>query len=325
MKGSVLVLGLIVFLLFGTFSVALADTLLFPVVAQNQPNVTTIISVINGGSSTHLRYTYRLKETFVGGDTSQPNISGTCATAAFTRPTFSGDLVSFDVSGVFNGGNALFSDASAYGGTFSTGGAGARRAYLLVSNSNAAGTRVDVANTTALRGEGIIMDISGGAAWGYRAVNDSTREDYSFINAQDGGGVYEALPDDTFNNRRFPFFPPNEWTTRFFVTPIGGNMDTAHLSATVNLISESGSGVTDRNGTTYTFSPIDKTPTCTAAVDLSALMDSTVWASIQATGGWTWVRVSTGDAIVFKLEYVVNNPTYGGTLNNGYLLSGWKN
>jgi hypothetical protein len=25
--------------------------------------------------------------------------------------------------------------------------------------------------------------------------------------------------------------------------------------------------------------------------------------------------------IVYKLEYVVNNPTYGGTNNNGFLLS----
>lgn len=321
MKGKAVLLAVMLcfVLALGTLTTAKADTLLFPVIAQNQPNVTTIISVINGAASTHLRYIYRMKETLVGG---LPNITGTCTSQAFTRPSFSGDLVSFDVSGVFNGGNALFGDTTSYGGTFDTGGAGARRAYLLVSNSDAGGTRVDVGSNTALRGEAILMDIAGGAAWGYRAVNDSTREDYSFINAQDGGGVYSALPDDTFNNRRFPFFPPNEWSTRFFVTPIGADMNTANLAATINLMSDV--GVTNRNGTVFTFTPIDKNATCTAAINLADLMDSTVWSSIQSTGGWTWIRVATGDAIVYKLEYVVENPTYGGTNNNGYLISGWK-
>lgn len=319
MKGKAVLLAVMLcfVLALGTFSTAKADTILFPVIAVNQPNVTTIVSVTNrpGGTSTHLHYIYRLKETLVGG---LPNISGTCASQAFTRPTLDGDLVSFDASGVMNSGDALFGDTNSYGGSFDIGGTGARRAYLLVTNSDAAGTRVDVGQQD-LAGEAIIMDILTGAAWGYRAINDWTREDYTFTNVDDGGGVWSALPSNGYNSRRFTFFPPNEWNTRFFVTPIGSNMNTANLTATVNLYSDF--SVYDRNGTSYTFTPIDKSVTCTAGIDLSSMVDSTVWSALQTIGGWSWFRVSSGDAIVYKLEYVVNNPTYGGTNNNGYLLS----
>src|SRR3990172_7651191 len=83
----------------GSISTAKADTLLFPVIAANQPNVTTIVSIINGqsGTSNHLRYTYRYKDTFVGG---LPNITGTCASQPFTGPPFRGVLVNPGVAHV---------------------------------------------------------------------------------------------------------------------------------------------------------------------------------------------------------------------------------
>jgi hypothetical protein len=234
------------------------------------------------------------------------------------QPTFDGDLVSFDASGTLNSGNALFGDTHSYSGSFAMAGSGARRAYLLITDSDAAGNRVDIGNNGGMRGEAIIMDIATGAAWGYKAITDETREDFSFINIADGGGVYAAMPDGFYSNKRFSFFP-SEWTTRFFVTPIGLNMHSANLTATVQLES----GVYDRNGNSFVAAFPAITATCTAAIDLSALTESTVWSSVQNTGGFTWLDVTAGDAIIYKLEYVVNNPTYGGTNNNGYLFSAY--
>jgi hypothetical protein len=291
-----------------SFSVAQADTILFPVIAVNQPNVTTIVSVFTEQSTlsppSYLHYIYRYKDSLVGG---LPNHTGTCATTEFTRPTTNHDLVSFDASGTFNGGNALFGDPDSYGGTFNLSGSGPRRAYLLVTNSDAAGTRVDCSMTFCLGGEAIIMDIAFGAAWGYRAINDKTSETYSFTNAADGGGVWSAMPANGNIARRFTFFPPAEWTTKFFVTPIGADMDTANLSTSVEIF---GNEVYDRANTVHSFPAIQKPVACTAAIDLQDLMDSTTLASVNNTGGWGLFSVVSGNAIVYKLEYVVNNATY---------------
>lgn len=312
MKRKVFILTLVVLLATGAFSLAGADTLLFPVVAVNQPNVTTIVSVVNSAdpSSTHLTYTYRYKDTTVGG---LPNITGACSTASVTRSTYYKDLVSFDASGTLNSGNALFGDTDTYGGAFALPGTGARRAYLLVTHSNAAGVPQTAPTSFSLSGEAIIMDIVGGAAWGYKAINDTAHQDYTFTT-----GVQTSLSGTEF--RTFSFFPPNEWTTRFFVTPIGANMDSANIEATVRLSSIV--HVLNRNGFEFVFTPIDVIPKCTAAIDLSALMDSTTFSGVQATGGFSRFVVSSDTAAVaYKLEYVFQNPTYGGTNNNGYLIT----
>jgi len=317
-KKAVLVVFLSLLMAIGSFTVALADTILFPVIAVNQPNVTTIVSVFNrpSASSTHLHYIYRYKDSLVG---SAPNYTGTCATVSFTRNTIAGDLVSFDASGVFGSGNALFNDSNTYDGTFDMGLTGAKRAYLLVTNSNSTGTRIDVSQDLSLGGEAILMDIAEGAAWGYRAVNDDGVQNYNFNYTGDGGGVTNALD---FFNRWFSFFPPNEWKTRFFITPIGDSMDTANLSATVSINSGT-TGVWDRSGTERTFTATQNV-TCTAGVDLEDLMDSTTFSAVENIGGWAWFQNSTpaaGSILVYKLEWVNNDSTYGGTNNNAYLLS----
>ena len=268
-----------------------------------------------------LHYVYRHKNALAPDTT--PNISGTCETVEFTRPTLDGDLVTFDASGSMNNGNALFGDTNTYNGAFNHGIAGPVRAYLLVTNSDATGTQTNVGHNYDVSGEAIVMDIASGAAWGMKGINDNTRENYSMVNVANGGGVYSALPSNSQRSRRFTFFPPSEWTTRFFVTPIGANMHTANLSATVRLFStgDNNKGIYDRQGTRHQFTPIDHAVTCTGAVDLQALMDSTTWSAIENVGGWGWFRVESGDAVVFKLEFVVSNPTYGGTNNSGFLLS----
>jgi hypothetical protein len=316
MKGKIAVLAVIVcfVLTFGAFSIAQADTLLFPVIAINQPNVTTIVSVTNeSAAATSLHYIYRVKDSLVGGS---PNITGSCTSVSFTRTTYYRDLVSFDASGSLNSGNALFGDTDVYGGSFDMGLTGPRRAYLLVTHSNASGTRIDVGNNTILFGEAIIMDIMYGAAWGYKAMNATDREDYTFTDS----GIQNAIKYASFNYRGFSFFPPNEWTTKFFVTPIGADMDTSNLTSVVRL--STSLHVYNRTGVEYSFTVPEFSPTCTAAIDLNDMMDSTTLAAVNATGGFSRLCFqSLVPAIAYKLEYVVNNPTYGGTNNNCYLIS----
>ncbi len=254
---------------------AVADTLLFPVIAVNTPNVITVVSVVNDSpGAPRLRYSYRAKDTSVAGS---PNIGGTCDSVTFTRNTADKDLVSFDASGTINSGDALFDDPDVYGGGFDLGATNPQRAYLLVTHANNAGTPVNVGDFTALSGEAIIMDIASGAAWGMRGINDVTREDYEFRNYLAGGGVYSALPNLT-TSKRFTFFPPTDWTTRFFVTPIGAAMDSANLSSIVSL---SLAPAYDRSSTAYPLPLINPTVTCTGAVDLSALLDAATAAALE--------------------------------------------
>jgi hypothetical protein len=323
MRGKKFLSGFIVSVItvFALCTVAFADTILFPVIAVNQPNVTTIVSVFNSPevSSSYLHFIYRTKCTFDGcGTSGNPNYAGSCVSQSFTRNTFANDIVSFDTSGLLNGGNALFNDPNTYNGKFDIGGTGARRAYLLVTNSNSGGTRINLGNNEALGGEAIVMDIAYGAAWGYKAVNDINREDYSFTQA----GARTAIFGGGTDCKWFSFFPPDEWTTRFFVTPIGNNMDTANIASRIILWGwGSTRGIYTRGGSLLAFSDsVDLT--CTAAVNLVDLIDATALASVQNIGGWAWLCEDAVNPItVYKLEYVVNDPVYGGTNNNGYLMS----
>lgn len=298
---------------------ATADTLLFPVLSA-ATNILTVMSVINrtnAGGTSHLNYIYRTKNatTPSGGN----NYDGPCGTGlGGVHNTQNGDLVSFDSSSQLLGGNALFGDSGIYGGTFGIGSATPTRGYLLVTHANSAGARQSVGSNRDLAGEFVNLDIAGGAAWGGRAINDSTREDYTFTNASAGGGVFPALPSQGFSYRSFAFFPPVAFTTRFYVTPIGSSMDTGNLTATVQL--RSTSNFYDRNGILRVFAAIPVQVRCTGMIPLQDLVESATWAALENTGGWSEFQVSTADAIVYKLEYATS-ATYGGTVNNGYLLS----
>jgi len=296
---------------------ATADTLLFPVIAVYSPNIATIISVVNdSGVAPRLRYIYRHKDAFAGG---APNVSGTCDTAAFNRNTYDNDVVSFDASGTLDGGSAMFGDVDTYGGSFALGASGPRRGYLLVTHAAVDGTPVATGNPTALSGEAVNLDIASGAAWGMRAINDAGRENFEFRNhTLAGGGVYSALPNGLAAAKRFTFFPLDEWSTRFFVTPIGANMDSANLSTIVRLFGD----VYDRSRTAYPLPLITETVTCTARLDLEALMDATTEEAVTSSGGWGVIGpVGGGYAVIYKLEFVLDPQIYGGTNNNGYLLS----
>jgi hypothetical protein len=310
MKGKLLILvGIICFVLtFGAFSAVKADTILFPAITVS-PSVTTIISVLNVSSDiTNLHYVYRYKD--------PSSVTSACTTKEFTRPTYEDDLVSFDAQGTFNSGQALFGDTDSYGGSFELSSSGTYRAYLLVSHSDAGGTRTNTTCAGCIAGEAIMLDIGAGAAWGYKAIQDSSSQTYTFKNYVDGGGVYDSLSINLgfLSLRWFTLFPPNEWTTKFFVTPIGGDM-LSDQTAQVRIYD-----LKDRTRSSYT---VTLTPNvkCTGVLKPEDLIDSTVYSSIENSGGFGILGVSSGDAVIYKLEYVVNDPTYGGTNNNAYLFS----
>lgn len=297
---------------------AAADTGLIPVMTSSPPNISTIVSAVNlpGNSSTHLTYIYRYKDAFNPPNSTIPNRTGNCSTRTVTRATTDGDVVSFDVAGNLGSGNALFDDSNFYGGSFGLGVTGPQRGYVLVTNSNNVGTRVDVGSNVDVTGEFANVDVGSGAAWGGKVVNDSTRENFDLINSNiPGGGVFSALPVNGSNARSFTFFPPSEWSTRFFVTPVGAAMESANLAASVAMVS-----LFDRDGQAHPFAPISVAVTCTGAVDLRDLMDATNFAAVENIGGWAGLSVAAGNAVVYKLEFT-SDPIYGGTLNNGYLLS----
>lgn len=314
MRKKVLVSALICCFIFGIgiFSSAQADTILFPVITVS-PTVTTIISVLNVSSDiSYMHYIYRYKD-------GSASASSGCTTKEFTRNTYEDDLVSFDAQGTFNSGNALFGDTDSYGGSFELSSTGIYRAYLVVTHSDASGTRTDTSCIGCLAGEAIVMDIAAGAAWGYKAVQEMSTQDYTFVNYNDGGGVYDSVSSSLWflGWRFFTLFSPNEWTTKFFVTPIGGDMR-SDQSAQIAVID-----FKDRTRSTYspTLTP---SITCTTALRPDDLLDSTIYSNIQNSGGFGLMAIIAGDAIMYKLEYVLNNPTYGGTNNNCYLFSGYS-
>ncbi len=334
-----------------------ADTILFPYIASDGVNVTTIISVVNkADSANYLTYIYRYKA-------GNAALDAGCTTQSFTRPTHTNDLVTFDVSGIFSSGNAMYNDPDAYGGAFGLNPSNPIRGYLLVTHSNASGSRIDVSDSSiseaerTLYGEAVLLDITSGAAWGYTAQNDMDQgfyiemDDLHAINEGFGGTNYyagEGCP--------FTFFPKNVWTTKLFVTPIAFNSTTqpdlrSDLTATIKLITakdssqphlqDTGScgtspcseteGVFSRSGTVVPKSSgLGGTLVkCVGAINVYDLMDSTQRSQLENTGGWailysentSTASLSDSYVNVFKLEYVYNNATYGGTNNNAVLIT----
>lgn len=346
MKKKAVVSGLVVsFLVTFVFLLsAYADTILFPYVPKNLPNVTTLVSVVNKSSGApFLLYSYSHKDIGAAletGCTLDPPDE-------IVRPTHQNDLVTFDVAGSFNGGSALFSDPDSYGGTFNNPRPGPHRMTLLVSHSNLGGTLVNVGSNQSLYGEAMILDIAFGASWGYKALNDPNREDDTFT-----VDTKSALAPEIFipapppgvsiigGLRTFTFFPPNEWSTRFFVTPLGASLRTLNTKAEVSVVLGAAPfpsgvvkifGVVDRGGNAVSSAPTSKTVNCVGAIDISDFLDSTADAAIANQGGWGYFYNSGGGAdgpagtdnpvVVFKLDFVVQSGTYGGTLNNAYCLS----
>jgi hypothetical protein len=97
-------------------------------------------------------------------------------------------------------------------------------------------------------------------------------------------------------------------------------MNTANLEGTVRL--STALHVVNRTGVEFSFTPPEFQPKCTAAIDLNDMMDSTTLSAVNTTGGFSRFCIQSATPVIaYKLEYVVTNPTYGGTNNNCYLLT----
>jgi hypothetical protein len=179
----------------------------------------------------HYQYWYK--------DTTDNLQTETCHSHSFKQPTSKDDIVTFDASGNINGGNAMFNDPSPYNAaqSFQLNEPGPRRAYLLVDNNTPAfltqfgwaATNVD----GTLYGEAMVLEIAGGAAWGYIAYNSDggqtsgqttrvTFEDPLDPQGEviDGGNDLVQPQVDWGEVTQTVLLPTNMGTTRFFMTPI---------------------------------------------------------------------------------------------------------
>jgi len=247
-------------LLLGFTSFATAETVLLPYVNSNPGNLSTIVSVINtannaqcpfgifGTDTLMLHYRYITKAVTAGP-------TDPCNDVDFSRPTTANDIVSFDIAGVVNGGNAMFNDVTNYNA-----GAGAprfdlpnqgvtdaRRGYMLISHYCDGITNDDMEGVTApylqdnLEAETMLLDIVNGAAWGYEAAqsNKLLMGPYGFSPAAAGttpaaGMTTMLLPENPALVAVVPFplqlswvklqqvaiYPPDDFQTRFLVTPL---------------------------------------------------------------------------------------------------------
>jgi len=282
-----------------------ADHLLFPFVVANPDSVVTLISITNMASTYgYLRYRYFYKSA---------TDSDECQEYEFIRSTYPGDIVTFDVSGTLGGGAPLNNDPDRYEGKFSLPySTQAVRGYLLVNHYDKDTKTAPKEGASTLMGQATVMEIQSGSAWGYQAVND-TKADEKPDFSKSGGviGTDQSVP--------FTFQPPapNQWTTKFFVTPVGADMTGA-----------SGQYSSRLKLTIHNQNSADMASdiTCTGAIDFADVMSASTLRNVENTGGWGTLTLDndTGyaPAIVFKLDYTYSEDILlgGGSANNGILL-----
>ncbi|MBK1721392.1 hypothetical protein [Thiocystis violacea] len=333
--------------------VANADAMLFPVMTRSSA-VATIVSVVNKDPQGVVNLNYFTKS---------PDLATPCVDEGIKQVAASGranDMVTFDASGVFlasEGSGPLFNDPQTlapYGAVqFSTNNTGVARGFLIVDDgdtSSEGGTGAD------LYGEAIMLEIAGGAAFGYRALN--TALDGPVLGNQ--GGLLAFLGEILDQGigtgvAGVALLPPSEWTTRFFVTPVsdgaGGRTqrDCETCSVSIYISPDRAgtlAGMIDRDTVVRSepFAPAPlptaaKNVVCTGAVDMTDILPQAVVNQVSNQGGWGYVQIRSGtsgnvedSAVVLKLEYNLvdgfatstispdGSTSFTGTVNNGLWL-----
>lgn len=381
-------------ILLGFSSVSMAYSILFPYINSNPTNVSTVVNVINtannlvvcpGGflDSLDIHYRYFTKPSSGAGSLA----IDLCNETSIIRPTTYADIVTFDLAGNSDGGNAMFGDITPYGGTFDLphqGVSAAVRGFVLVTHHCESvipgGTADYPLYPGDLDGEAMLIDIVNGAAWGYRAVISDPGAiglgPYAFSPNLGAGATpaigmtTDLLPEDVPGSDAIAFvsppfvavnnysqgqpialYPPDEATTRFFVTPLfidsaavaAGQQNDMHLSGALvqkrtqfRLLDHNGDvGVDDRDENAINGGgPVHVR--CVAGIGLDQLIGSIFTSPWAATGGWAFtslvnptvidpaeVAMVAGDynAIVFKLEFSTLFPfAAGDALNQGDLI-----
>lgn len=327
---------------------AYASSIMFHYINSNPGNLSTIVSVINTATRAsmpclvgNMRLHYRYMTKPIGG----ANID-VCQMRNFFRPTTPDDLVTFDVAGHINGGNAMFNDATNYND-----GAGAprfdlpnvgfadpRRGYLLVSHMCRGVDRPGesflqtINEDMQLDGETMLLDVVNGASWGYRAEQTyaNTTGIYSFAGLTIGRNpVVDATTEQLGENdvlvgngpiwQKAAIYPPDEFQTRFFVTPLVIDTDlmttndmsripaAAQKRTRICLRDSIGAiGVTDRDENPVSGgAPVHVR--CVAAIDLNTLTGGAFGAWFDVQGGWAFVDLM--DPVIIGNEAFVNNLT----------------
>lgn len=348
MKLNKIALG--VALVAGAATVQAADTLFFPYVVSGGA-VTTLVSVINtdtsgtaqyynnngssaavyGGANRYLHWRYHIK-------TANTN-AATCLENNGYFPTSPLDMVTYDVSGTRGEGGVMFNDASVLNNWKAEGALNqlnaitlnGQRATLLVHN--AAG-----AASPSLVGEALIVEFDTGSAWGYGAARNSSSGvsqdsdfNFSFLGAVDTGVT---------------FLPQGEFTTRFFVTPVGqlaladglDAPDFGSLRTQVHLVPVTGSiRVVNRDESGVSGGVTPQRVTCVGVVDVRDLVTAAnVWNYVSNEGGWGRLVTSapsgadsdTENAAVIKLDFraagangALNLAPGVGAMNSAYILN----
>lgn len=352
MKLNKIALG--VALVAGAATVQAADTLFFPYVVSGGA-VTTLVSVINtdttgatqyynnngssvatyGGANRYLHWRYHIK-------TANTN-AATCLENNGYFPTSPLDMVTYDVSGTRGEGGVMFNDASVLNNWKAEGALNqlnaitlnGQRATLLVHNAGGAAV-------PTLVGEALIVEFDTGSAWGYGAARNfsggasaPTDFDFSYIGAANTG---------------VSFLPQGEFTTRFFVTPVGqlalaDGLDApgfGGLRTQVDLHPVTGSiRVVNRDESGVSGGVTPQQVTCVGVVNVRDLVTAAnVWNYVSNEGGWGHLVTeaptgsmptgitATANATVIKLDFraagangALNLAPGVGAMNSAYILN----
>lgn len=339
----------------GAATVQAADTLFFPYVVSGG-SVTTLVSVINtdttntaqyynnngsgaaavyGGNNRYLHWRYHIKNDATN--------ASTCLENNGYFPTSPLDMVTYDVSGTRGEGGVMFNDASTRNNWKAEGALNqlnaitlaGQRATLLVHNAGGAAT-------PTLVGEALVVEFDTGSAWGYGAARNhaagaSADADFDFT-------AIGAL------NTGVSFLPQNEFTTRFFVTPVGqlataNGLDSANFggfTTQVDLEAVTGSiRVVNRDESGISGGVTPQQVTCVGVVDVRNLVTAAnVWNYVSTEGGWSQMvtvaptgnlgagRVAAAEAAVIKLDFraagangALNMGAGVGAMNSAYALN----
>jgi len=337
---SICIMAVLIVTLIGIGGQAHGDAILFPFVTMSN-TVATLITIVNTaglpysydylGIPFQLHYEYWYKQSTNNSDQEK------CTELDFMRPTSANDIVTFDATGNINSGQALFNDSSPYNTgsitSFHLPVEKPRRAFLIVDNNTSWLTDYPnppngfIGNVDGtLYGEALILNLASGDMWGYTAYNargggvsNYTNDPVFFSDGMDYEG--EVIGPD--EKGKTVFLPQNEYLTRYFVTPVGIDINgqrTGNANSTIQLL------IKDSDGNYYggmydnDENPISFTQkvnvVCTGALSITDLIPSAalnyfltsqnqMWGYLGTDNG-TVTNNPTSQAIIGKLEYNEN-------------------
>jgi hypothetical protein len=283
--------------------VANADSILFPWIIKSH-SVSTLVSVVNttaGGDPDfdellHMEYWYKDENgTNPDGPDGINALDNNCASYNFKVLTSRDDMFTFDASGNLNDGEPLFGDTNNNADRLDLPVPAPRRAYLIVDNNTAnnyAALGLNVDDT--LYGEAMIIELLTGSTFEYEAYNARYVETAASQNDpvlfHDGLDSKAEVIGDTETTRTV-LLPPNEYKTRFFVTPVSGlNQRVGNANARMQLCvfpSPDGGcnegGMFDNEEGIINFS-VRRNVVCTGVLGLEDLISAATLSLIEAGG-----------------------------------------